>query len=89
MKKTEPEHISVWGIELTDDDINEDKEGEIEEELSIYHTKGGILVGLEPDQMDDDETLYEFKRRISESITNYLYEVDVDDICFLDGTIIN
>ena len=75
--------ISLFGIEIDADLITDEALSEIESTLDVYASDNIIYIGLSPSEMDDDDTLYNFKERIVSVLVDYLPYITEEDINFI------
>ena len=78
----------VLGVVCPEDyDINNYKCGNLlTEESGIYDYYGKIIFGARPNEMNDDETLMEFKTRIVEEMKKCGLEITIEDLRWIkDG----
>ncbi len=56
-----------------------------EDKINVTTTDDGEIFGLEPDSMEDNEKLIEFKQRIVDRLNKLGFKFSADDVDFYNG----
>lgn len=83
MKEPVSDNIMViFGIEVNAKFLTKEQFNNIINDLDVFVIDDRIYIGRSPVEMNDDESLYDFKYGITEIIQDYLPDIEVDDIGF-------
>jgi len=83
MKEPVSDNIMViFGIEVNAKILTKEQFNNIINDLDVFVIDDRIYIGRSPVEMNDDESLYDFKYGITEIIQDYLPDIEVDDIGF-------
>jgi hypothetical protein len=83
MKEPVNDNIMViFGIEVNAKFLTKEQFNNIINDLDVFVIDDRIYIGRSPVEMNDDESLYDFKSGIAEIIQDYLPDIEVDDIGF-------
>jgi len=83
MKEPVNDNIMViFGIEVNAKILTKEQFNNIINDLDVFVIDDRIYIGRSPVEMNDDESLYDFKYGITEIIQDYLPDIEVDDIGF-------
>ena len=83
MKEPVNDNIMViFGIEVNAKFLTKEQFNNIINDLDVFVIDDRIYIGRSPVEMNDDESLYDFKYGITEIIQDYLPDIEVDDIGF-------
>jgi hypothetical protein len=77
------ELFAIFGVEIDPNELDEQAYNDIINDLHVIQHEGSIYVGLSPEDMDEDETLYAFKERIVAILVDYLPYITEEDITFI------
>ncbi len=74
--------MAIFGIEISAKILTKEQFNNIINDLDVFVIDDRIYIGRSPVEMNDDESLYDFKYGITEIIQDYLPDIEVDDIGF-------